>query len=325
MNLRELLLSALVWGMLGCAGPLELRVSSLDLPANGVATREVTVVGGRRPVRIEIVEGEDLVARLAVDPERLILRAGVRPGRVRLAAGDGRHTAEITLALHPDGADRDADGFPDVAELSSSDERGLFRARFVATARSQVDETDPRWEEAQRDCAGLIRFAFRQALRAEPALSIERQAGRLAFSSWGALRIAYPEIPFLGETPFRIEPGAFEPARASAFSSFADGKNLLLHNTVPLGKDRRSAQPGDLLFFLHPGNRDQPYHAMIYFLLDGEPQLVYHTGALRESAEGAGRIKEIPLSRLERHPDPSWHPRPSNESFLGYYRFKILS
>jgi uncharacterized protein YfaT (DUF1175 family) len=319
------LLAGLACGLAACAHPLELRVSSTDLPADGLSTREISARGGKRPVRIEVVEGAELVTELRAEPARLILRAGLRPGRVTLSATDGKDSARLTLALHADRGDRDADGFPDVAEISASDERALFAARFVAAARSQIAETDPRWEEAQRDCAGLVRFAFRQALRGDPSLSIERQAGRLGFSSWGSLPIVYPEIPFLGDAPFRIQPGAFDPAASGAFSYFADGKHLLLFNTVFLGRDSHLARPGDLLFFFHPENREQPYHAMIFFRVEGRPYVVYHTGALGESEERAGRLKEISLSRLGRHPDSSWQPRPSNESFLGYYRFKILS
>jgi uncharacterized protein YfaT (DUF1175 family) len=139
-------------------------------------------------------------------------------------------------------------------------------------------------------------------------------------AGWGKLRLSFPDIPFLVDQPFRLDSGAFE-ATAGSFGPFADAKHLLIHNTLPLGRQRAGAESGDLLFFFHPENAHQPYHMMIYFLQGRDGWVIYHTGA---SADEAGGLKEIPLSRLGEHPDPSWHPRPTNESFLGYYRFKIL-
>ena len=305
-----------------CRGePFHLEASRTDLLANGVATRELRAVGNRGRVRFELAEGRELVETVQQGPDRLVLRAGLEPGRVRVKATDGGASAELSLRIHLDPADSDSDGFPDVAELRTADERALFRSRFVACARSELLEADPRWEESQRDCAGLVRFAYREALRKMPSRSWERMAGRRPFDSWGRLRFAFPRIPFLGEKPFRILPGEFRPGGEEAFSSFADAEHLLVHNVDFISSSERAAQPGDLLFFLHPQNRDQPYHVMIYFREAGEGWLVYHTGS---TAGGAGRLKQIPLSRLEQHPDPSWHPRPNNESFLGFYRFKIL-
>ncbi|MGB8932604.1 MAG: DUF1175 family protein, partial [Anaeromyxobacteraceae bacterium] len=52
----------------------------------------------------------------------------------------------------------------------------LLRSLIAETAAAQVEAIDPAWEEAQRDCAGLVRFAYRAAYR---RLAPERVAAGL--------------------------------------------------------------------------------------------------------------------------------------------------
>ena len=61
--------------------------------------------------------------------------------------------------------DSDHDGIPDGAELSSSTDRENFRGWFTAIAEMQFYEMSGAWNAEQRDCAGLVRFAWREALR----------------------------------------------------------------------------------------------------------------------------------------------------------------
>src|SRR5262245_58448380 len=62
-------------------------------------------------------------------------------------------------------ADSDDDGMPDAAELRSSDDRENFRRWFAQIAEMQFYRLSGAWSEDQRDCAGLVRFAWREALR----------------------------------------------------------------------------------------------------------------------------------------------------------------
>src|SRR6185295_10853702 len=62
-------------------------------------------------------------------------------------------------------ADTDHDGLPDAAELSSYMDRQNFRSWFTRIAETQFYEVSPQWNLEQRDCAGLARFAWREALR----------------------------------------------------------------------------------------------------------------------------------------------------------------
>src|SRR5204862_4284440 len=62
-------------------------------------------------------------------------------------------------------ADSDNDGIPDVLELRTFQDRDNFRRWFTAIAETQFYQISDQWKEEQRDCAGLVRFAMREALR----------------------------------------------------------------------------------------------------------------------------------------------------------------
>src|SRR6266478_3588074 len=61
--------------------------------------------------------------------------------------------------------DSDNDGIPDVAELRTYQDRDSFRRWFTAIAETQFYQLSDQWNAEQRDCAGLARFAIREALR----------------------------------------------------------------------------------------------------------------------------------------------------------------
>lgn len=187
------------------------------------------------------------------------------------------------------------------------------------------------WSPDQRDCAGLVRYAWREALR---------RHDRLWFQAMGEgwepvapdVRAYQLESGPLGEKIFRAEFGSLQMGdlEAGRFSEFADARTLKNHNVIPLGRDRRRALTGDLLFFHQPGARKYPYHVMIFLgdaRIAGEGAadwVVYHTGYTGASPEDAGEVKKVRLSTLDRHPDPRWRPVEENRNFLGFYRLKIL-
>jgi hypothetical protein len=61
--------------------------------------------------------------------------------------------------------DSDNDGIPDLIELRSFQDRDSFRRWFTAIAETQFYQLNDQWNAGQRDCAGLARFAMREALR----------------------------------------------------------------------------------------------------------------------------------------------------------------
>jgi uncharacterized protein YfaT (DUF1175 family) len=224
--------------------------------------------------------------------------------------------------------DSDRDGIPDRAELRTHADRESFRRWFTGLAELQFYAPSREWSEGQRDCAGLVRFAWREALRAHDRAWFQRMGA--GYEPLAADVRAYTlERGPLGEKLFRTAPGVFDKADldAGAFSEFADARTLKEFNAEFVGRDRRAAEPGDLLFFHQPQARQYPFHVMLWLgpaRLDAEGAddwVVYHTGA---SPTDPGEVRKVRLSVLERHPDPRWRPRAHNRNFLGFYRLKIL-
>jgi len=243
-----------------------------------------------------------------------------RPSAVARPEFKSSNTPELT--------DSDNDGIPDVIELRSFQDRDSFRRWFTLIAETQFYQLNEQWHAEQRDCAGLARFAIREALR---------RHDRLWFQKMGpAYQTIAPDVKSfdldhnpLGEKIFRTNFGSFAETdiRNGRFSEFADARTLKSFNVVFVSRDRREAQPGDLLFYYQPWVQKFPYHVMIFLgqahvaANGAQDWVVYHTGA---SPTDEGTVKKVELSVLDHHPDPRWRPVESNKNFLGFYRLKIL-
>jgi len=225
-------------------------------------------------------------------------------------------------------ADSDNDGIPDFAELRSYEDRQSFRDWFTAIAETQFYQQSDQWKREQRDCAGLVRFAMREALRRHDRAWFQRMGPAYEPVAQDVKGFDLDNNQ-LGEKIFRADFGAYTPGdeRNGKFSEFADGRTLKNFNVVFVSRDRREAQPGDLLFYYQPWVQKYPFHVMIFL---GAPRvapngqrdwIVYHTGS---TATDDGTVKKLELSVLDRHPDPRWRPVESNKNFLGFYRLKIL-
>jgi hypothetical protein len=243
-------------------------------------------------------------------------RAHTSPGST------ARHLSVTSLG------DADEDGLPDGAELHSFDDRAGFRRWFTAIAEMQFYRTSDEWKPEQRDCAGLVRFAWREALRRHDRLWFQKMgAGYEPISP--DVRAYHLENGLLGEKLFRTDFGSFNESdlKAEKFSEFADARTLKNHNVIFISRDRREAQPGDLLFFEQRFAQRYPYHVMIFLgparaASEGASDwVVYHTGS---SPDDAGAIKKVRLAVLDQHPDKRWRPIENNRNFLGFYRLKIL-
>jgi uncharacterized protein YfaT (DUF1175 family) len=224
--------------------------------------------------------------------------------------------------------DSDNDGIPDAVELHTFQDRDNFRRWFTAIAEMQFYQLSDQWKTEQRDCAGLARFAIREALRHHDRLWFQKMGPGYETVASDVAGLDLDHNP-LGEKIFRTDFGSFHESdlRDGRFSEFADGRALKNFNAIFVGRDRREAEAGDLLFFYQPWVQKFPYHVMIFL---GSPRVapngerdwvVYHTGS---SPTDKGTVKKVELSVLERHPDPRWRPLESNRNFLGFYRLKIL-
>lgn len=211
--------------------------------------------------------------------------------------------------------DADGDGYPDAAELSSRDDRAAFLGWFAAVAEAQATAVDPRWDPAQRDCAGLLRFAYRMALARHDDAWL-RAAPYLPSTSPEVRRFHAPDVPVLGDRLFRIGSGPFDAAQlARDFAPSATAERLVLGSARPL-RATEAPMRGDVLLYRDLG-RDVT-HAMVYL---GDGRVVYHTGP---RAQDAGEVRLTTLDALRKHPDPVWHPDRANPSFAGFYRWRIV-
>ena len=249
------------------------------------------------------------------------------------ASGPVRSTrATATSALaHPSASlalDSDNDGLPDAAELQSFMDRQNFRQWFTLIAENQFYRLSEQWNAGQRDCAGLVRFAWREALRRHDRAWFQKMGAGYTPVAPDVSRYTLEQGP-LGEKLFRTSFGSYKDGDLGngAFADFADGRTLKNFNVKFISRDRRQAEPGDLLFFYQPWVQKFPYHVMIFLgpaKLSNEQSsdwVVYHTGA---SPTDDGTVKKVELSVLDHHPNKRWRPVESNPNFLGFYRLKIL-
>ncbi len=197
--------------------------------------------------------------------------------------------------------------------LADESDRAAFRAWFVLLADIQFEDTAPE----VTDCAALVRFAFREALRKHTSEWARRV--NLPFT---------PRFPDVRSAPLPTESGwplfrvAGTPAR---YAEFADARTLVAFNTRPLGRQSTALQPGDLLYFQQP-SQSQPDHLMVFvgkshFDEDAADWVVYHTGPIDD---GPGEVRKARLQDLLRHPSPRWRPTPTNKQFIGAFRLTLL-
>jgi uncharacterized protein YfaT (DUF1175 family) len=198
--------------------------------------------------------------------------------------------------------------------LADESDRAAFRAWFVLLAEAQFERPDPE----VIDCAALVRFAFREALRAHTPDWARRVA--LPFTPQFPDVQSAPPVGEHGWPLFRVSDRP--PVR---HAEFADARTLVALNAAPVGRDASRARPGDLLYFRQPGQR-QPDHLMVvvgpsYFGDEGTDWVVYHTGP---SDEGPGEVRKVQLSTLLKHPAPRWRPLAANPQFTGVFRLTAL-
>ena len=224
--------------------------------------------------------------------------------------------------------DSDNDGIPDFIELRSFQDRDSFRRWFTAIAETQFYQPSEQWNVEQRDCAGLARFAMREALRRHDRIWFQKMGPAYQTVASDVKSFDLDHNPF-GEKIFRTNFGSFveNDINNGLFSEFADARTLKNFNVVFVSRDRREAQPGDLLFYYQPWVQKFPYHVMVFLgpariaPNGAQDWVVYHTGA---SPVDKGTVKKVELSVLDQHPDPRWRPVERNKNFLGFYRLKIL-
>src|SRR5882724_7317988 len=119
--------------------------------------------------------------------------------------------------------DADNDGIPDAAELNTYAEQERFRRSFTLIAEMQFYRLSDQWNAEQRDCAGLVRFAWREALRRHDRLWFQKMGpGYEAIAP--DVSSSDTESRLLGDKLFRTDFGRFDSRDLTngTFSEFAD-------------------------------------------------------------------------------------------------------
>ncbi len=303
---------------------LQVQIDRPLIPAGG-ATARLTITGSipLEPSGLTAVISEGIhSARVA----RTYFDAGAWHVAVQSKALPGM--AKVTVLLPPFAPastqmtvvanDRDSvgDGTPDVLRLNDPADIAAFRSWFTFLAEAQFFRETSTLPLDISDCAGLIRYAYREALRSHDG-GWSKSSGLPLIPALAPVRkYEYPFTPW-GASLFRTGP--------AALAEFADASTLLRYNTYLVSRDIRQARPGDLVFF-HQDDAAMPYHSMIYLgasQIDDSsgPYLIYHTGP----AHGAnGEVRRPAVAELQKHPDPAWHLRQENPHYLGVYRWNIL-
>ena len=313
---------------------LTVQVAQSTLPADGFSSTELTIrsADGRQLRGLEV--GIEAPHRLTLESLRIeqnsatvTLQSGVMPGEVKLRIiAQGFASREVDLQATPDFGDAVGDGTPDFLRLHDPADRQAFRRWFTLLAESQFYRGKSASPEVD-DCAALLRFAYREALRTHDGAWAQAMALPAPVASGEIRQYQFPYTP-VGAAVFRVRGGAFaaDDLHDGAFAEFADAETLWRRDTFSVGRDVRRARPGDLLFFRQDGASHMPFHAMIFLgrsqVEPGSEQfVVYHTGP---TGNLPGEIKRLSIAQLLDYPDARWRPIAPNPAFLGVYRWNIL-
>ncbi len=199
---------------------------------------------------------------------------------------------EATAPAVPAPEPRDVLLRPHVASVAPAPETRdvLLRRHVASVALAQVRKQDAAWHPDQRDCAGLIRFAFRAAYK----------------------RVA----------PERLATPLWKNERGQP-SDFADAETLLGQSFTPLGRDdatREALRTGDVLAFRQEHDSGPVFHLMLVVRPEDRAhapaRVVYHPG------EKGAEVRTGLLHNLATEAPLEWRPVPNNAGFLGFFRFK---
>jgi uncharacterized protein YfaT (DUF1175 family)/uncharacterized protein YfaP (DUF2135 family) len=213
----------------------------------------------------------------------------------------------------------------EIALLPQSEEEAVRRS-VVTVALSQARTPNPRWQPEQRDCAGLVRFAYREAVAprtAEQISALPRGARTLPALQYPIGRLI-PSFPKMWST-------GYDKSGALQQDFYADAETLLGYNFRLKGRTLGLAQAGDVLAFRKDVAGDEPYHLMMFAGPDVQRGLVvYHTGSEPEklprrvgyiAAPTAPSVRVVTTKSLYESPDPVWIPVQENPHFLGVFEW----
>jgi uncharacterized protein YfaT (DUF1175 family) len=312
--------------------PMKVSLQPREILADGYNTSTLTINADTddRP-QISV----DLQRRIVVQSIRRTatgwqaqLRAGVLPGLAQLRIEmPGFIPALASVETLLDSSDELDDGTPDFLRLDDAGDEQSFRRWFTFLAEAQYFQPPQSRAAEITDCAALIRYAYREAIRQHDTAWAATAHLPLMPALESIAKYDYPHTA-IGAALFRTRPGPFRPAdlKNGAFAQFADAQTLYRFNTHFFTRDIAGAEPGDLLFFRQASDH-MPFHSMIYLgashISGGDTRYVlYHTGP---TGADPGEMRRLTVSELLNFPQPQWRPTAGNPAFLGVYRWNILA
>lgn len=245
------------------------------------------------------------------DKQIIYFQSTNKSGILKLKTKEGNF---LDLEFYETILDSDEDGIPDIAELKTESDREAFRDWFVRIAESQYFHSDAFWNLNERDCSGLVRYSYKEALKLHDESWFVKNSLVLDKNLKDIEAFHYPYVPILGENIFKINHS--DANDKTSFGKFADAENLWNLNTKFVSKKLFDAKKADLVFFENKKQIKYPFHTMI--ITEGEstdPILIYHTGE-------KSILKRIKSSYLKKN--PIFNLSETNHHYLGIYRFKIL-
>jgi len=188
-------------------------------------------------VQFEIDEGKEKVEVIYIDDSTAIrLRAKFETGEVVIFVRTSTSILPIRVVIPIVAplADTDGDGFPDAVELTSAEDRTNFRRWFMNIAESQYYRMDDAWRAEDKDCAGLIRFAFREALKKHDNEWLKKRNFLVDSNIPDIKKYHYPDVPIIGTNIFRTKGGPFQQSDLnpgdSVLTNYVEAARLKDHN-----------------------------------------------------------------------------------------------
>ncbi len=176
----------------------------------------------------------------------------------------------------------------------------LFQARSISL----------NWAKEQQDCAGLIRFVYKEAIKKRTI----KQRNNLKLPE----KLNFPGVSNAVRNIFPFFPDIWKIS-ATHYSSFADAENLVMFNFDYVSKNINDLMPGDLLVFNKNNSSLEPWHLMLYVGKEyNKPLAIYHNGDKGKYA----KIRIVSINDLSNSPDPQWMPNHNNPFFMGIYKWK---
>ncbi|NOV32046.1 DUF1175 family protein [Methylomonas sp. ZR1] len=249
----------------------------------------------------------------------LVVQGNRQPAKIYVPGQDAERDmpAEVREYIKHE-PKREGEAEDSAEELGYLPPQDASALRQVVTdvALLQARKLSPLWEPKQRDCAGLVRFAYRTAL--EP-----RDAARTAKLGVPA-KLMLPPLSEQARKAIPDYPQIWQTGLSNGqprYGHFADAETLIGYNFRLKSRDLAAAQSGDLLVYQKPLVNDEPYHLMLFAAGHPENLAVYHNGAQGDEAQ----VRVVSVAELLQSPDPVWVPRAENPYFLGVYEWNRLA